>query len=566
MISSKHTLSSIVPSHILEEYPRFVEFLEAYYEWLNKEGNPYASIKNHLDYLSFEKSMDSYVDHMKQEYLVDVPEIVLLDKELFIKWSKKFNLARGSHASYKFLFRLLFNEQDTEIYTPKENILRTSDGTWISGESLMLVTNSGNQNQFQFQRIFQKRQVYLDIYEYAYATVQRVRTKYVGRYSLTELALSDIEGEFLPDYPIETETGGSEWIVPTTERVEITNQGANYQVGERVLLDGVNDYVITRTADSSGSFDTRVTSFFNDLDITLTVNGNQVNDFSFDGRTVNSTTINPGDVVTVTMPSYGGYLVVNETDNEGGIVYIDILDLPIGTTESYSVTVDGIGSGAAGTSYPGLIKPVEGYYEDTKGHLSSNMYLQDSYFYQDYSYSIKTQQDFTNYADMVKKLLHPAGFLMFGQIAVIALIEILIGVKRLEDRVESAFNDQSIIPKYSLGPNYSFYRKMKKLDRHLYTPEYWIGHDMEMVYGVEGYNLEDSSLARLKEYNYRTKLYIEEGYYGTGYYDNGDVVLKGWMTKDNLVDYHLHIPHDYIDHHDSGMMYFEDGYMSTRTA
>lgn len=564
MASTRDTIVSQIPNHILENHPRFFDFLEAYYEWLDQPDNPYGRLKNHMDYLAFQKSMDDYVDQMKQEYLVDVPESVLLDKELFIKWSKKFNITRGSHASYKFMFRLLFNEQDTEIYVPKENILRTSDGSWVSGESLMLVTNSGNQDKFQFQQIFQKRQIYKDIFEYAYANVQRVRVKYAGRYSLTELSITDIRGEFKEGYPIETESGGQEWMIPTVQSITVTNAGQNYQVGERVLVDNLTSNVVERAAEQAGSFDTRVSSFFSDLDITVEVNGTPTSNFTFDGRTVGSNDIADGDTVKVIFPPYDGYLVVGDTDSNGGILNIDVLDLPIGASEGDSITVDGIGSGATGTVSEGFTKPVDGYYEDTKGQLSSNMFLQDSFFYQDYSYVIRTQQDLDAYSEIVKEVLHPSGFLMFGQISVLNLIELILSVA--DDIQETLPTEQDIVPKYGLGANYSFVDKFKHaLSLRLYRMVHFNPLDMELVLGNEGYDLEAQNLGKVTSYEY-FRTYIEAGYYEDDDYFKSNEVSKGWMTKAGLSDYYLYIQEDYTDQPDSGDLYFETGYVSTRTS
>ena len=84
MADISQLITSQIPGHIVENHPRFVDFLRAYYEWLSQDGNPYGRLKNHMDYMSFEKSLDSYVEMMKQEYLSGIPEEVLLDKELFI--------------------------------------------------------------------------------------------------------------------------------------------------------------------------------------------------------------------------------------------------------------------------------------------------------------------------------------------------------------------------------------------------------------------------------------------------------------------------------------------------
>lgn len=548
MANIKDNITSQIPGYILEEYPRFVDFLEAYYEWLCQDSNPYGRIKNHMEYLDFRKSLDAYVDMMKQEYLSDVPDSVLFDKELFIKWSRQFNLARGSHASYKFLFRVLFGEQNTEIYVPKENILRTSDGNWISGESLMMVTyNSQNPNQFLYQTIFQERPIYQDIVERATAVVEQVRTKYSGRYVVTELTLTDIVGEFKTDFPVRTESGAQEWMINSFNDFDIQDPGTGYRESQRVLINNLNINCSEREAEEDGVFDTRVTSFFNIDELTVEVNSTGINDFSFDGRLVTSPSISEGDTVRVEMPAYDGYIVVDEVDENLGVSEIEILDMPIGCPQgNYTIEVDGIGSGLVGEPVPGFIKPVQGYYRGTKGQLSSNMYLQDSFYYQDYSYAIKTQQDFQSYADIVGELLHPAGFQMFGQISILNMIEILIEYVE-ESTFVFAPPGAPIVPKYGLGTNYSFINKTKHgLSGRLYNMSHLNTRDMEFVSGEDGYNLESVYLSMKAGDSYQYQ------------------PLKGWMQKDNLSDYYLFVPQDYVEEDESGDLYFETGYTSDR--
>lgn len=63
-------------------------------------------------------------------------------------------------------------------------------------------------------------------------------------------------------------------------------------------------------------------------------------------------------------------------------------------------------------------------YLNHDGFLSDNKYIQDSYFYQDFSYVIKTSQTIERWRDIVKKLLHPAGFAFFGQINIVSISRI----------------------------------------------------------------------------------------------------------------------------------------------
>ena len=248
--------------------------------------------------------------------------------------------------------------------------------------------------------------------------------------------------------------------------------------------------------------------------------------------------------MTVTLPSYQGYIVVDGVDETQGITSTDILDLPIGKEGSYTVTSDTVGSTFEGETEFGLTKTVKGYYQGTRGQLSSNMYLQDSYFYQNYSYAIRTQQDITAYADIIKRVLHPGGFVMFGQLSIINIIELIL---TYQDEIELPPTTVDILHKYGLGGNYNFVNRFKDgASIRLYKQSDFDSLDQDYLNGELDYNLESKFLAdRFNFYEYPNK--------------------KGWMSKFNWSDYYLYVPQDYTEENDSGDLYFETGYVSTRT-
>lgn len=56
-----------------------------------------------------------------------------------------------------------------------------------------------------------------------------------------------------------------------------------------------------------------------------------------------------------------------------------------------------------------------GYWKSTKGFLDSDKYIQDSKYYQQFSYEIQTDLNFNDYKNVVKELLHTAGTEFFGK-------------------------------------------------------------------------------------------------------------------------------------------------------
>ena len=58
-----------------------------------------------------------------------------------------------------------------------------------------------------------------------------------------------------------------------------------------------------------------------------------------------------------------------------------------------------------------------GYFKSDRGRLGvSNQKLTDSFFYQDYSYVVKSKTSIEEWRDLIKSTTHPAGFKLFGQV------------------------------------------------------------------------------------------------------------------------------------------------------
>jgi hypothetical protein len=140
----KATASTVVkdqvPEFIRDENENFTAFLKAYYEWYENQYIPQNSIEQIRD---IDDTIDMFVDYFKSEIMLPIPQAVLSDKRFLAKQIKNLYLSKGTVDSYKFLFRILFNE-DSEVYFPKVDMLRVSDGKWDEKPILRIRLTSGN--------------------------------------------------------------------------------------------------------------------------------------------------------------------------------------------------------------------------------------------------------------------------------------------------------------------------------------------------------------------------------------------------------------------------------------
>jgi hypothetical protein len=131
-------VNSQLPEFIREEYPQFISFLEAYYQFLeneqivngiSQENDLTTKLKN-LRYISdIDSSISEFEEQFYNQFLSLLPKDTKVDKAFLIKNILPLYQAKGTEKSFYFLFRLLFGEDITLTY-PRNQILRTSDGKW----------------------------------------------------------------------------------------------------------------------------------------------------------------------------------------------------------------------------------------------------------------------------------------------------------------------------------------------------------------------------------------------------------------------------------------------------
>jgi hypothetical protein len=63
----------------------------------------------------------------------------------------------------------------------------------------------------------------------------------------------------------------------------------------------------------------------------------------------------------------------------------------------------------------GAVAKYEGHFISNDGFLDDDMYLQDSYRWQKYSYLITVDEKLETYKSLIKSYLHPSGTALFGE-------------------------------------------------------------------------------------------------------------------------------------------------------
>ena len=140
---------------------------------------------------------------------------------------------------------------------------------------------------------------------------------------------------------------------------------------------------------------------------------------------------NSGDIDLETATGTG--LLLTEETLSGSVTAFDSSRqlISINTTanleKNNTIAVGGSKSGtianistASGTAQVGQIAITDGNFITSDGQVSEvNTRIQDSFYYQDYSYVVRVGESINTWRDSIKSTVHPAGWAVFGQVDVV---------------------------------------------------------------------------------------------------------------------------------------------------
>jgi hypothetical protein len=510
MTITKPKVSSIVasqlPEFIRDEYQTFVDFLKAYYEFLE------TTQKNPVTLRDLDTTLESFITYFKNELAQNLPYSTV-DERFLITRIKDLYLTKGSEASFKLLFRILFNKDITVQY-PSTQMLRASDGKWNQDVSVFVQIVTGDPQDIVGKLVDVVTQtkivrVLVDRRQFVEVEVDRA------------IRISDTVYEFILDRRFfgivsvgdqlryldnNNNLVFSGIILPTTTALKIEDPGTGFKVGDLYNINNFQGYGtimkvvsvdsnggitqaqlikfgINYTTDFTSSIISQVgqdnaslegviisrvdtpilpankavalsiseqtagfqeagsinTSDYN-LPVTIILTGTLTatnSSTSVTGSGTSFTTqINFGDILSLNGILCKVESVTNNTTLVLSTAYTGTTTVGLSSVQStrpaalegsyVGLTVREFGitqaNSVSSTTTPAIIKVTlgalakyPGYYVNNDGFLDDAIYIQDSKFYQAFSYVIKIDQALESYKTIVKNLIHPAGMAIFGE-------------------------------------------------------------------------------------------------------------------------------------------------------
>lgn len=136
----------------------------------------------------------------------------------------------------------------------------------------------------------------------------------------------------------------------------------------------------------------------------------------------------------------------NVVTANGQVTSLDIRDSGFGYVDNHVVqfaSSDGERVGSVKVHLGG-IGTGSGFYKSSKGFLSDDKYIQDSDYYQEYSYEIISKLPFDKYSEMYTRVMHMSGTKLFGAVEIAEHNQTpAVNVTTIQKNEQISFNSQS---------------------------------------------------------------------------------------------------------------------------
>ena len=380
-----YVLKSTIPDFVKEDYPNFIMFLKAYYEWLYSSNNPFYAPLISENFKDIDKTPEFFVKHFRKQYLSDFPESLTKDKEsgndinikTLLKNIVDFYSAKGTEKSIKFLLKILYDTY-SEVYYPKRDIFKASQSKWNQNNSIKFIFSSDRVHEIKSKRMYQESGETV----FSIATINEIQVyRTLDNKQIVEVFYTNVEGEF--NFSKEFKVDLLDEIISLTPVVVVNDiiiedGGLNYKVNDKL--------VVKRLTVTAGLVEEIAIAKVTEVD-------------------------KYGTITKTEFVNFGISYIPKQLDSNGNIIEPNIF--------LYYVTPESeLGTDAVFTVGTGFISNYSGYWTNKNSHPDSIKRIADNKRFQEFSYVVRTDRSLDKYAEVLKKLAHPAGIELLGDVLI----------------------------------------------------------------------------------------------------------------------------------------------------
>lgn len=442
-----------VPEFVRSDYPTFIAFLEAYYEYMDAQAIDVIKLRD------LDESLEQFIKYFKSELAINLPETTQVNERFLLKNIKDLYLAKGSEASFKLLFKILYNKE-VDVQYPGKQMLRASDGRWKQDISIFVRVVSGSIASIvnaEVNATNSSRTIKLLVDRYSTVNIRVDNIAQISSDTYEVFIDRKYYGVLLTGDKILYEDKFSGVIVNTTSNISISSAGSGFRVGQLFELN-VGDATgtllkITKVSSIGAILTAEIVKFGIGYESTFTVSLDPSNDYTSSHILNNDLTesvvsIGLNATITDTLSGFSeqGFIAKVDylTSDAWDLAYCGELLSQFSETSTLVATQN---SDLIAQIHVGLgpLARYPGYYITNDGFLNDAIFIQDSNYYQVYSYILKISERLETYRTAVRNMIHPAGTELFGEFQIQNDFDVNIELSLLLSLSGHVINDESLI-------------------------------------------------------------------------------------------------------------------------
>lgn len=241
-------VTSFVPEHIVEQYPGLMTFIYGFLDYLEVE-NKSGYIQNTLQYqrdLDIQESQFRLL--IEKELGIDISQKYAADPTIFYQKIVDLWRAKGTEEAILTFLQILLDTDDTKptILYPFDYVFKPSDGNWNQEKFITVRRVVGTvPTDVEFVRIFFESLTYdVPVTRWEQISTSRFRFYFrVSDFFQAQIGAS-VQIIELDDTPIFISN-----IIPSPNRIDIVEPGADWQKGQIITIPGTNSDTLARIAE-----------------------------------------------------------------------------------------------------------------------------------------------------------------------------------------------------------------------------------------------------------------------------------------------------------------------------
>lgn len=215
------------PEFYREEGARFIDFVKAYYSWLEQEGQQGDVSRNLMNIRDIDHTKEEFKRFFVSKYLKQLPLTTEANTRFLVKHASDIYRTKGTAEGVELVIKGLFN-QESSIYRPAEDLFKTSSGHWIKPVYLELSPSPRTKD-------FVGREI-IGADSLTKAFVETLVTRRIGERYIDVAYLSNVRGDFVTGEFITTTANTNVYLAPKTTgsmtSLSVLDGGAEFKVGD----------------------------------------------------------------------------------------------------------------------------------------------------------------------------------------------------------------------------------------------------------------------------------------------------------------------------------------------